>query len=57
MQARPTHELDGALLEVEIPGQHGFDVTGIGIHIHRLAQFDHAAELVAADGYEFRWSE
>ena len=48
VQAGPANELNCVLLQVEIAGQYGLDVTRFTVHIHRLTQLDHTAEFVAA---------
>ena len=48
MQSGPANQFYGVLLQVEIAGQYGLNITRITVHIHRLTQFDHTAEFIAA---------
>ena len=46
MQSRPADQFHSILLQVKIAGQNGFDVTRIGVLLHRVVQFNNPAELV-----------
>ncbi len=47
MQSGPADELHSAPLQVEILGQYGLYVLGLSGMIHRLAELNDAAKLVA----------
>ena len=48
MQPRPAHQLDRALLQIEIFCQYCLDVRNVRVLVHRAAKLDYPAELVAA---------
>ena len=48
MQSRPADKLHCATLQVEIPCEYCLDVLAVRLLVHRLAEFDNAAELVSA---------
>jgi len=46
VQSGPADQLHSGLSQIEIAGQYGLYVARISVHIHRLTQFNHTAELI-----------
>ena len=48
VQSCPADQFHSVLLQVEIAGQNGFDVGGVGTLLHGSVQFYYTAKLIAA---------
>ncbi len=48
VQSCPADQFHSVLLQVEIAGQNGFYVGGVGTLLHRSVQFYYTAKLIAA---------